>query len=79
MNKKEIPVVKVFKTENQKQYTFWCPYCICFHKHGAAALGHRTAHCTNPNSPFRKTGYFLKEYTKKEMQELGLNKVNLDN
>lgn len=74
MSKKEIPVVKVFKTENQKQYIFWCPYCNCFHSHGAIALGHRTAHCTNKNSPFRETGYILKEYTKKELKELDLHK-----
>lgn len=72
MNKKEIPVVKVFKTESEKQYAFWCPYCKRYHYHGSASLGHRTAHCTNKNSPFRETGYILKEYTKKELVEFKL-------
>lgn len=61
----EIPSVKVFKSQNQKQYIFWCPFCNRFHYHGSASLGHRTAHCTNPDSPYKKTGYILKEYTKK--------------
>ncbi|MGN1299340.1 MAG: hypothetical protein ACI4UE_05105 [Candidatus Scatovivens sp.] len=74
MNKKEIPVVKVFKTENENQCSFWCPYCKKYHYHGIPLEGHRTAHCTNKNSPFRETGYILKEYTKKELQELGLHK-----
>ena len=74
MNKKENPIVKVFKTDNQKQYAFWCSFCNKFHYHGSAELGHRTAHCINQNSPYHKTGYILKEYTKKELQEFDLHK-----
>ena len=69
---KAIPTVKVFKSNDQKNYVFWCPFCNTFHTHGASALGHRVAHCTNKNSPYYEKGYFLKEYTKKEIQELKL-------
>jgi hypothetical protein len=40
------------------QYIFWCPHCRAKHYHGAGD-GHRTAHCTNSNSPYRKTGYYV--------------------
>lgn len=70
MNK--IPTVKVFKNKDQKSYIFWCSSCNTFHTHGASALSHRIEHRTNKNSPYYKTGYFLKEYTKREILELGL-------
>lgn len=68
-----IPVVKVFLSKDGVQYYFWCPFCKEFHHHGAAGLGHRIAHCNhNSNSPYLRAGYILKEYTKKELKELGL-------
>lgn len=74
MNKNinEIPVVKVFITKDGRGYFFWCPFCSCFHTHGTAGLGHRLAHCTNHNSEYVFGGYILKQYTQKELQELGL-------
>jgi hypothetical protein len=41
----------------------WCPYCRCWHEHGALA-GPRVAHCTvdehhDMSSPFAETGYYL--------------------
>lgn len=38
----------------------WCPYCVDFHRHGREE-GHVIAHCTNEESPFNKTGYYLKK------------------
>ena len=70
---REIPVVKVFKTKDGVQYVFWCSFCNCLHRHGAVGLGHRIAHCTNHNSPYLFGGYILKEYTQKELKELGLS------
>lgn len=69
---REIPEVKVFITKDGVQYYFWCPFCKTFHRHGAAGLGHRLSHCTNNNSEYKFGGYILKEYTKKELRELGL-------
>ena len=70
----KIPEVKVFKTKDGVQYFFWCGYCNCFHRHGAGedGEGHRIAHCTNPYSPYLFDGYILKEYTQKELREIGL-------
>lgn len=70
---REIPVVKVFQTKDGVQYVFWCPFCNTIHRHGAVSLGHRIAHCNHlSNSPYLFDGYILKEYTKKELKELGL-------
>lgn len=35
-----------------------CPHCGEPHAHGPGE-GHRIAHCTNPASPYRRTGYNL--------------------
>lgn len=36
----------------------WCRYCSTWHRHGRG-YGHRVAHCLNPESPYRRTGYIL--------------------
>ena len=72
MNINEIPIVKVFRTSNGMQYSFWCPFCNMIHSHGAVSLWHRIAHCTNQNSPYIFSGYIMKEYTQKELRKLGL-------
>lgn len=69
---KDIPVVKVFITKDGRGYFFWCPFCRCFHTHGAAGLGHRLAHCTNRNSEYTFGEYILKEFTQEELREIGL-------
>lgn len=68
----DIPIVKVFRSKDGGRYVFWCPYCNYIHRHGAVSLGHRVAHCFNNSSPYLGTGYILKEYTQKELRELGL-------
>lgn len=69
----DIPIVKVFRSKDGVQYVFWCPFCNYIHRHGAVSLGHRIAHCNHlSNSPYLRTGYILKEYTQKELRELGL-------
>lgn len=64
----------------------WCPFCKKWHVHGHSItvdkgiptnsglfggknLGHRTAHCGD-GSPFKKTGYYLKLMSKKELNEM---------
>jgi hypothetical protein len=44
---------------------FYCKYCKREHKHGVGH-GHRVAHCSNPDSPYLKTGYYLVCKTKGE-------------
>ena len=36
----------------------WCIWCRQHHHHGDG-YGHRVAHCANPRSPYRDTGYVL--------------------
>ena len=33
----------------------WCDHCRAWHKHGAGAAGHRSAHCPDPASPYDRT------------------------
>ena len=58
----DIPIVKVFISNDGVQYLFWCPFCNYIHRHGAGSLGHRIAHCNhNSNSPYLRTGYIRKK------------------
>lgn len=68
----EVPEVKVFITKDGKGYFFWCPFCKSYHIHGATGLGDRLAHCMNRNSEYKFGSYTLKEYTQKELKEIGL-------
>jgi hypothetical protein len=52
------PVIAATLTPSGRQQTFYCEYCHANHFHGYMD-GHRSAHCTNPVSPFRATGYVL--------------------
>ena len=75
---KESPVFKVFKSGNSG--IFWCPFCCRFHYHCYESEGHRLAHCDTEYdlkeqperevSPFRKTGYILKHYSKSELRDI---------
>ncbi len=39
----------------------WCDHCRQAHWHGiGGGSGHRAAHCLDPASPYRLTGYLLK-------------------
>lgn len=53
--------------ENGDHYArAWCPWCRKWHQHGWPAgssrhtAQHRAAHCTNEDSPFNATGYFIR-------------------
>ena len=68
----EYPIVKVFRSKDGVQYFFWSPFCNKFHYHGSYE-GHVLPHCINQKSAYLdRGGYILKEYTKKELRELGL-------
>lgn len=61
---KACPVLAYFDT-GREQVAGWCPFCRRWHYHGRGD-GHRVAHCTNENSPFKEGlqrwphGYSLK-------------------
>ena len=39
-------------------YYVWCDHCGKYHQHGAVD-GPRVAHCADPASPYKATGYTL--------------------
>lgn len=58
----EVPIVPAFALDDEI-WTFPCKYCKKWHRHGPFE-GHRVAHCTSIESPYRETGYIL-EYAGK--------------
>jgi hypothetical protein len=50
---------------------FQCPFCKTWHLHGIGN-GPRVDHCTNPESPFKQHGYFIKMLPKAELREIML-------
>lgn len=68
--KRKIPIVKCLPSPIcLGGMVFWCPFCKTHHMHGRGN-GHRNQHCSDPDSPFRKTGYELKMYPKAELVKL---------
>lgn len=74
--KEKIPTVRGFAVG--KKFYFECSFCQKFHSHGVPSVGtgkgklnhgHRISHC-DKNSPYKDTGYFLKEYTKSELKRI---------
>lgn len=67
---KVFPVVRTYDDE-RIQFHFWCIHCRDWHVHGRGGpdapyeegrggmAGHRIAHCTANNSPFRQNGVIL--------------------
>lgn len=58
----DIPIVYGYAYEYS--FKFPCPFCDCEHSHGWISierdeLTHRSAHCTDPDSPLLKTGYYI--------------------
>lgn len=53
----EVPTLEAYRTSSGGLEA-WCPPCATFHHHGSGT-GHRVAHCTYPNGPYRATGYVL--------------------
>lgn len=66
MKKKTYPVLlSIHQVVNGTEYfRAWCPFCKKWHYHGPGE-GHRVAHCGDESrSPFRETGYILKDARK---------------
>lgn len=63
---KQYPILLAFEHKKTGFLSVWCPYCCTFHFHGEGE-GHRSAHCTNPNSPFKESGYVIKKGTNIEL------------
>jgi hypothetical protein len=61
------PVVAACRTADGTQLAVWCAHCQRPHFHGAvgpswgAGDGHRHGHCADRRSPFRLSGYYLRE------------------
>ena len=54
-----LPAVQVRSRRTKAvRWRVWCKHCRAWHYHGAAE-GHWEAHCTNPASPYQRTGYNL--------------------
>ena len=51
----------------------WCPFCAMWHCHGwpkgtkRRAVTHRVADCMNQDSPFKRTGYFIRIASRKDL------------
>lgn len=59
MNRKEpyIPALPAYKV-TLRVWAVWCEHEGIYHTHSAGD-GHRAAHCTDPTSPYRDTGYTI--------------------
>lgn len=61
---REAPVVDALLGSCGSCVSFWCPWCRRRHFHGApdgCGEGHRVAHCFRKESPYRETGYVLRQ------------------
>ena len=45
--------------DDEGMLSAWCPHCQKLHHHGRGE-GHRGAHCHDPRSPFKESGYVLR-------------------
>lgn len=70
---RQFPILLGFPN-GKNQLAVWCPYCYRWHYHGNVE-GSRSAHCQNPYSPFKKSGYIVKRATEKDMKQI--NRDNL--
>ncbi|MCU5766009.1 hypothetical protein OCD09_02130 [Bacillus cereus] len=59
MANKKAPIVLAIERDAAGNLSTWCSACDCFHHHGTSE-GHRQSHCSNEDSPYIHTGYFLK-------------------
>ncbi|KAB5659847.1 MULTISPECIES: hypothetical protein [Bacillus] len=59
MTTKKAPIVLAIERDAAGNLSTWCQYCRKFHHHGTSE-GHRQSHCSNEDSPYIHTGYFLK-------------------
>ena len=59
----EFPILAAYDTG--RNLIVWCAHCRCWHAHGRSnggsdGDGHRVAHCHKPNSPYDRSGYFIR-------------------
>lgn len=55
------------RTDHIEGWQFYCRYCRRNHLHGEG-LGHRQAHCSDPNSPYKLSGYILTDQPQEATQ-----------
>jgi hypothetical protein len=56
----KFPVLMAWPSANGRTVSAWCPHCCRYHTHGRGD-GHRVAHCAGDSSPFKDTGYVIRE------------------
>jgi len=54
----DTPVLGAVPSASGRGWNVWCCWCRRIHSH-APESGHRAAHCIEPESPYRTTGYVL--------------------
>ncbi|WP_235856736.1 hypothetical protein [Niallia taxi] len=58
------PVLEAFERNERGDLSVYCTFCKVFHHHSSDD-GHKSAHCTNDESPYLKTGYIIKKTFKR--------------
>lgn len=70
------PILKCYSSINESLVKAWCPFCQEWHHHRFTSdiadgrKSHRVEHCTDPDSPFRLTGYYLQLMNRGEIEEI---------
>ena len=55
-----ILATRVGRVGEEQSAVFYCRHCRVFHYHEVDGIpGHAWTRCTKPDSPYKKTGYFL--------------------
>jgi hypothetical protein len=49
-----LPAYEVY--QGSVRWVIWCRHCRTWHSHSPSE-GHRESHCSDPCSPYRKSGY----------------------
>ncbi|MCK1986262.1 MULTISPECIES: hypothetical protein [Peribacillus] len=60
LKKEKPPVLLAIERDQEGNLSVWCHHCGRFHHHGKEQ-GNVSSHCTNAESPFNKSGYYLKK------------------
>ncbi|MQA24289.1 MAG: hypothetical protein GEU94_02195 [Micromonosporaceae bacterium] len=62
-----LPAYRAVTRKGEHLLKIWCQHCKKFHIHGGiseepgAGDGHRVAHCWRDDSPYKRSGYELRE------------------
>lgn len=71
-------IIKVLRTNDERYYVFWCPFCRSFHFHDyESGKGNVKSKCINEDSPYFRDNYIIREFSEIEidMLRLPINKI----